>query len=77
MPFKIINNIFLKKYKPKTSTLRFKNFFFKFFISKTKLNSLTTYTKNNAGRNNTGKVTILSKGPSLRNKYVFTDQLKI
>jgi ribosomal protein L2 len=66
----------MKKYKPTTSTLRFKNFFFKFFISN-KIKILSTIYKNNAGRNNTGKVTVLTKGPKTKNKYYFTDQLKI
>ena len=68
--------MFLKKYKPTTSTLRFKKFFYKFFLSsKTKL--LTTLHKNNAGRNNTGKITVLTKGCNIKNKYFFLDQLKI
>jgi ribosomal protein L2 len=68
--------MFLKKYKPTTSTLRFKNFYFKFFILN-KIKLLSTFYKNNAGRNNTGKVTVLTKGRIIKNKYVFTDQFKI
>jgi len=68
--------MFLKKYKPTTPTQRFKNFFFKFFIFN-KIKQLSTLNKNNAGRNNTGKITVFSKGPRFKNKYFFTDQLKI
>lgn len=68
--------MFLKKYKPTTPTQRFKKFFFKFFIFN-KIKQLSTLNKNNAGRNNTGKITVFSKGPRFKNKYFFTDQLKI
>jgi ribosomal protein L2 len=68
--------MFLKKYKPTTSTLRFKKFFFKFFILD-KIKKLSTIFKNNAGRNNTGKITVLTKGKITKNRYYFTDQFKI
>lgn len=38
---------------------------------------MSSYYKNNAGRNNTGKVTTLSKGKKSKNNYVFTDQLRV
>jgi len=38
---------------------------------------LSTYYKNNAGRNNTGKVTILSKGTKSRSNYIFVDRLRV
>ena len=55
--------------------MRFKNFFFKFFFEK-KNKLLLSSRKNNAGRNNTGKVTILSKGPKIKSNYIFQDFIK-
>ena len=68
--------MFLKKYKPTTPTKRFKKFFFKFYcLNKFKL--LSTVNKNHAGRNNTGRITVLTKGVSNKNRYFFIDQLRI
>ena len=38
---------------------------------------MSSYYKNNAGRNNNGHITVYSKGKKIRNNHVFTDQFRI
>lgn len=57
----LLKNIFIKVHKPTSSTQRFKKSIF--LIKFTKISKVfKNFYKNNAGRNNSGRITVFSKG---------------
>ena len=64
----LIRIVYIKTYKPTTSTLRFKKSIFLIKFKKI-FKFFKIFTKNNAGRNNSGIITLYSKG-NKKNKNI-------
>jgi hypothetical protein len=65
----LINIVYIKTFKPITNTLRFKKSMFLIKFKKI-FKSFKFFTKNNAGRNNSGIITLYSKGSKKRKNIV-------